>query len=311
MKRLKVAILACLLAVCMGVVLTGCSSQSYTPPAKQQTVSNAALGKAGTLRVGVNATSAPLAGQTANSARIVGIDVDVAAYLADQLGVKVEIVDVGQDAAAALNDNKVDVVLGIDASDSTANYWRSSAYLQSGVALFAAPGESTVPAIDSHPSIAAQVSSKSSWRVSNLYGENSLVSQADLKSAFEALSKSEARYVAADAIIGTYVAHTSGKDAHVIAMLQDPNGYCAAISQSNAELQGAITSALDKLTNGGMLDIVETKWLGAPLSLNGVTVVKTTAADAHSSAASPKADESASDEGEEGDEGEGEEGEDE
>ena len=309
MKRLKVAILACLLAVCMGLVLAGCSSQSYTPPAKQQTVSNAALGKAGTLRVGVNATSAPLAGQTANSARIVGIDVDVAAYLADQLGVKVEIVDVGADPAAALSDNKVDVVLGVEISDNSANYWRSSAYLQSGVALFGASGETVVPAIDSNPSIAAQVSSKSSWRVSNLFGEDSLVTQADLKSAFDALSKSEVRYVAADAIIGTYVAHTSGKDAKVVAMLQDPSGYCAAVSQSHAELQGAITSALDKLMNGGMLDIIETTWLGAPLSLNGIPVVKTAAASTHSSAAAApaaEADDGQSDEGEEegGEEGE-------
>ena len=40
---------------------------------------------------------------------------DVAAYLADQLGVKVEVVDVGTDPAGALSSNKVDVVLGVAA----------------------------------------------------------------------------------------------------------------------------------------------------------------------------------------------------
>lgn len=309
MKRWMMAVLACLVAGCMGMMLAGCSSQSYTPPAKQQTVSSVALGKAGTLRVGVNASSAPLAGQTANSVRIVGIDVDVAAYLADQLGVKVEVVDVGTDPAGALSSNKVDVVLGVENSDTTANYWRSSPYIESGVALFGKSTETVVPKVDSKPTIAAQVSSKSSWRVSNLYGESSLAVQADLKTAFDALSKGSVRYVAADAIIGTYVAHTSGVDAKIVAMLQDPSGYCAAISQSNAELQGAITTALDKLKNGGMLDIIETKWLGAPMALSSVDVVKAAPAPAAQSAAAQPANQATEGEGEgEGSqEGEGEE----
>ncbi|MBO4352664.1 MAG: transporter substrate-binding domain-containing protein [Eggerthellaceae bacterium] len=314
MKRWITAVLACLVAGCMGLMLAGCSSQSYTPPAKQQTVSTAALGKAGTLRVGVNASSAPLAGQTANSVRIVGIDVDIAAYLADQLGVKVEVIDVGTDPAGALSSNKVDVVLGVENSDTTASYWRSAAYIESGVALFGKSTETAVPAVDSKPTIAAQVSSKSSWRVSNLFGEKSLAVQADLKSAFDALSKGTVRYVAADGIIGTYVAHTGDVDAKVVAMLQDPSGYCAAISQSNAELQGAITTALDKLKNGGMLDIIETKWLGAPMALSSVPVVKAAPAPAAQPAATQADDqqdegegEGEGDEGEEGDaEGEGE-----
>ena len=293
MKRLMMAAMTCLVAACLGMALAGCSSQSYTPAAKQQTISAAALGTAGTLRVGVNATSAPLAGQTSNSARIVGIDVDVAAYIADQLGVKVEIIDVGADPATALSSKKVDVVLGVDASDTTATYWRSASYLESGVALFGRTTETAVPTIDSHPTIAAQVSSKSSWRVSNLYGEQSLATQPDLKSAFAALDKGTARYVAADAVIGTYVAHTSDVDAKIVALLQDPSGYCAAVAQTNAELQGAITSALDKLKNGGMLDIIETKWLGTTLNFASAPVVKAAtpspAASNSAAAANPNA----------------------
>ena len=102
MKRWKIGVLVCAIVACACLALAGCQPQSYTPKAKEPTVSASALGQPGTLRVGVNSASAPLAGQTASSARIVGIDVDVAAYLADQLGCKVEIVDVGTEPEKAL-----------------------------------------------------------------------------------------------------------------------------------------------------------------------------------------------------------------
>ena len=125
MKRWKIGVLVCAIVACACLVLAGCQPQSYTPQAKEPTVSASALGQPGTLRVGVNSASAPLAGQTASSARIVGIDVDVAAYLADQLGCKVEIVDVGTEPEKALKNKTVDIVLGVDASDTDTNFWNN------------------------------------------------------------------------------------------------------------------------------------------------------------------------------------------
>lgn len=279
MKRWKSAALLCALAVALCGALAGCQSQGYSPAEREQTVPSSALGKAGTLRVGVNASSAPLAGQTSSSSRIVGIDVDVAAYLADQMGVKVEIADVGNDPVSALSDGNVDIVLGVDASEADADYWRSDAYLQTGVALFATQNHTEVPAPDSDPKIAAQASSRSSWRVTNLFGDDSLVVQNDLKSAFEALAGGSVDYVAADAVIGTYVSHSNGYTDKLIALLQDPSGYCVAVGQKNTELQSAVSAAVDKLINGGMMDIIEQKWLGSPINLSDVPVVKSSAGD--------------------------------
>ena len=291
MKRWKIGALVCAVVACACLALAGCQSQGYTPPQKEQAISANALGKTGTLRVGVNASSAPMAGQTSSSTRIVGIDVDVAAYLADQLGTKVEIVDVGADPEVALSEGRVDVVLGVDASDTEAKYWKSPTYLDTGVALFGTASESSVPTTDSKPKIAAQGSSKSSWRVTNLFGDDSLVVQNDLKSAFDALATGGVRYVAADAVIGSYVAFSEGKGDKVVALLQDPTGYCAAVNQSNTELQGAIASAMGKLVSGGMMDIIENKWLGTKLSLTNVTVVKSAASATEGSAASAEASE--------------------
>lgn len=280
MKRWKIVALSCLVVAALSLALTGCNSQTYTPKLKSQTVPASALGKDGTLRVGVNASSAPLAGQTSSSSKIVGIDVDVAAYLADELGLRVEVADVGNDPAAALKDGKVDIVLGVESSDSDADYWRSASYLSTGVALFGAATETSVPTADSSPKIAAQASSKSSWRVTNLFGDDSLIVQSDLKSAFAALASGSARYVAADAVIGTYVSFSNGYDDKIIALLQDPSGYCVAVASANTELQSAVGSAVTKLINGGMMSVIEHKWLGCAIDLDSLTIVKAPTAKA-------------------------------
>lgn len=277
MKRIKLAVLVCTVLACASLMLAGCQSQTYTPQSKEQSVPSTALGNPGTLRVGVNASSAPLAGQTSSSAHIVGIDVDVAAYLADQMGLKLEVIDVSNDPATALSQGKIDMALGVDVSDEASGYWKSSPYIQTGVALFGTAAESAVPTVDSNPKIAAQASSKSSWRVTNLFGDASLVVQEDLKSAFDAMNSGAARYVASDAVIGTYVAFSNGYDDKIIALLQDPSGYCAAVGESNADLQNAVTAGVDKLVNGGAMNIIESKWLGKSLNLSDVTVVKSSA----------------------------------
>lgn len=277
MKRIKVGVLLCMVVACVSMLLAGCQSQDYKPAGKDAAVSSSSLVTSGTLTVGVNSASVPLAGQTASG--IVGIDADVAAFIADQMGLKVALVDVGNDPATALNDKKVDVVLGVEATDVDDGYWKSPSYLEAGVALFGTASESAVPTTDSKPQIAAQSSSKSSWRVTNLFGDESLIEQEDLKSAFDSLNKGSARYAAADAVIGTYVANSNHYDDKIVALLQEPSGYCVAVAEKNTELQSAVTSAVDKLNSGGMINVIEAKWLGDPLSLDNITVVKAPTAE--------------------------------
>ncbi len=178
MKRYKTLASCCMAVACMAAllaVLTGCSSQqSYTPPEKAATLASPAIGKDGTLRVGVNTDNPPLAGQPASSSKIVGIDVDVAAALADSFGLKLEIVNVGSDPEAALKEGTVDIVMGIDKTDSDTTFWKSDAYLPTGVALFAVPSNTTVPTSTSGSKFAAQVSSKSAWAVTNEFGTEAL-----------------------------------------------------------------------------------------------------------------------------------------
>jgi len=312
MKPWKFAAAICAIAALACAMLAGCQTQTYTPQPKEQIVSASALGQDGTLRVGVNANSAPLAGSPQGSTQIIGIDVDVAAYLADQLGLKLQVINVDNDPEAALAAGTVDIVLGVDASVADATYWRSEPYIGKGVALFGSVNESAIPTPgDSSSSIAAQEGTWSEKRVIDLFGANALVRVDGLKTALENVSQGTVRYGAGDILAGTYLSDYPDYDVDVkaLALMQDPSGYCVAVSQSNTELWTAIEGALRTLKDGGMMDVIETKWLGAPIDLNSMTVLKTGVDSSTATTPAPAAEPEGESESSEGDSGEGEGGE--
>ena len=208
-------------AVCLAMALAGCSQTSaYTPETLTPTVSSPTIGKDGTLRVGVGG-GAPfiVASSDATSS---GLDIDVAAAIAGQLGLKLEVVPLGSSASevdidSALKKGDVDIVMSATSSDKSGSVWVSDPYTQTGVALFAPEG-TAAPTRDSSPEIAAQSSSTSAWAVTNAFGDDALVAKADLLSALSAIETKDAQYVAADAVIGTYAALGQNVDVQPVAM---------------------------------------------------------------------------------------------
>lgn len=259
---------------CMTLMLAGCSSSnSYQPELKSAQVSSPVIGEDGTLRVGVNTENPPLAGM--GSGKIIGIDVDIASAIADQLGLKISIVDVGSDPASAIADKKVDVVMGIDAANAEGSYWTSPSYLPTGIAVFALSPDAGIPEEGGDATFAAQQSSKSAWAVSNEFGESALTPTDTLKDAFVALRDGQVKYVAADAIIGLYAAHglDGGLDVSIVAMLMKPSGYCMAVAADNTDLQAAAGDVLANLVSNGTIDVIERKWLGTSVALDTLPVI--------------------------------------
>ncbi len=270
MKRAISVVLTLVCALCVCVAFTGCASKEYTPEKKQQTVKDTALNSAGTLRVGVDASSAPYA--TESSGQIVGINVDIAAAIADQLGLKLELVDVGSNSTKAFTSENVDIVMGVQSENSA--YWLSDSYMSSAVALFATDKNATAPASSGSFKIAAQSSSMSAYEVTDKYGEKVLTSSPDLSTAFTSLQNKSVDYVAADSIIGAYIARSSGASVYPIALLQDPVKYSVAVSSTNTELQSAIKGALSTINKNGLVSVVMNKWLGNTTNLSSLNVIK-------------------------------------
>ncbi len=294
LKSIRAAV-AVLASALLATSLFGCSqTEEYAPELPPATVSSPAIGEDGVLRVGVNSDRSPLAGMGSDS--IIGIDVDIAAAMADELGLKLEVNDVGTDAEKALNDGDVDLVLDIDSSETNSGFWTSDDYIPTGVALFALDsGSSVVPQSASDKSIAAQVSSKSAWAVTNAFGTDALSSTTDLATAFTDLSSGSIDYVAADVIIGMYAANRQGIDVKIVALLGSPTGYCAGVAQDNTELQTIVQDTLSRLKSNGTIEVIEKKWLGEAIDLEGIDVIET----------NPQTTDATLDDNEEADQGEG------
>ena len=357
MKRKFVMIAAVAMTAALAFVLSGCSlletPESYTPEKKDPTVTSPVIGQDGVLRVGVNSSNAPFSAQV--SGNIVGIDIDVAAALADQMGLDLQIVDVGTDPEGALEQGTVDIIMNVDTTDTTATCWTSETYLESSVALFsmnpdaplpfsegeeaaaeegteeaaaeegteeaaseegeAAEGEAAEEEQPTGTVVAAQASSMSAWEVSNQYGEEALYTVDDLKSAFSDLASDKVPYVAADAVIGSYVAHSSAIDAHIVGIMEVASGYCIGASAENADLQAAITEALGSIKGSGIVNVIEAKWLGTSIDVGSYAMTDAASAGAEAAAAeAAAAEEAAAEEGSEeaapeeaADEGSGEE----
>lgn len=270
-----VGVFAC--AVCFALALAGCSqTAAYTPEELAPQVSSPVIGKDGTLRVGVGG-GAPFVVSSADGSAS-GLDVDVAAAIAGQLGLKLEVVSLGDagaeiDIDSALKKGDVDIVMSATSSDETGGVWVSEPYTQTGVALFAAPG-TKAPSRDASPKIAAQSSSTSAWAVTNAFGDDALVAKADLLSALSAVETGDSAYVAADAVIGTYAALGQNVDVEPICVLGAVGGYGVAVAADNAELQKAVSDALAALKGNGLAGVVCSKWLGSTLDLSALPLVE-------------------------------------
>lgn len=269
--RLKALIVAVAASIAALTALSGCSSQEpYTPPEATPVVSSPAIGQDGALRVGVNSQAAPLAGSN-SAGDIVGFDVDLASALADELGLKVEIVDVKDAGDDALSGGEVDLVMGVEQDAFGGDVWTSDPYLQTAIALFSSDSSASAPTADSSPVISVQTSSTSSWMAENEFGAPALVRESGLVEAFEAMGSGEAGYVAADAVRGTYVVSSNADlSGSIVALMQQPTGYSVAILATNTELQEAVQNALDTIVNGGMIDVLDMKWLGTEWDLSSV-----------------------------------------
>lgn len=276
-KITRIALIAMLGALLLA--LNGCASASsiiedftqgaYVPEAKQATVASPTIAEDGVLRVGVNSSKAPFSSQA--SGKLVGIDVDIAAAIADEMGLELELVDVGADGEGALEEGTVDIVMGLDSTDSTATCWLSTPYLPTSVAVFSTDSSATMPVSGIEGlSIEAQTSSTSAWDVSNQFGDSALKSVSDLRTAFSDLDSGSTEYVAADAVVGTYVAHITGSSAQAIGLLQRVGGYSVGAVSSNSELQTAVDNAIDAITTNGVVSVIEQKWLGTTVDLSGL-----------------------------------------
>jgi ABC-type amino acid transport substrate-binding protein len=257
--------LAIVLALAASVTLAGCSKPKQA--AVKPKVAPPAVAKAGVLRAGIDMSYPPFGGT--DNGKQAGIDVDVASAIAGKLGVKVELVDVRpSDAATALASNKADVVFSVPiTAESLSGAGMAGTYIADGPALFVARSGSaqpsmTVDMLGGDNLVGVQKDTQAYWAILPVLGtEESMRIYNTLGEAFDALSKGEVKVVAADALVGGYMARDLSGVAYAgSAGPASPLG--VAVRPDNTALSEAVRKSLDSLAADGVLDTVRRKWVG-------------------------------------------------
>jgi ABC-type amino acid transport substrate-binding protein len=257
-----VAVRGSALAVVLAVVLAGCAPGSAPQQPLKPKLKPPAIGKAGVLRVAVDAHYPPFA--SLEGSAIVGIDADVAFALAQQLRLTPVLVDVPSTGTAdALHAKRVDVALGGVSITKAAvsDVAIATSYLSDVPGIFVPKSGGT--AFDlATMKIAAQQGSQAYWLLKGRVPDANLITFPTLREAFEALSDGRADAVAGDGIVGGYISRDF-PGVVMTAQLADAVPLAVMVARDDAVLEPAVRGAVDALAGGGVLDAIRHKWLGA------------------------------------------------
>lgn len=262
---------ALVLSAVMLLAISGCGG-GEEKPALEPTVAPPVIATEGVLKAGVDMSYPPFAGKENGSE--VGIDIDVAAALAERLGLTLEVVDLKlADIPDALQKDQVDIALGaMPITDAVlAGLTPAGSYLVNGPAFFSvvasgAPVPEIAVANLGGMKVGCQKESASYWKLRSDFGEGFAVDFDSLRDALDALVAGEVDVVVADAAVAAYVARDYD-DVTFTGVYGQPASYGVSVASEAVELETAVREALDALSSEGVLEAIRTKWLGALPSL--------------------------------------------
>ena len=246
------AVLA-LVAGCAGGIAATKLEPRLSPPV---------ITRPGVLRAAIDLNYPPFGGTV--KGQHVGLDVDVAAAIAEQLGLKLEIVDATPaDGADLAHNSKVDIVLGgltVEQSVSLQLAYAGT-YVTDSSAVFGSDVASLTLGDLSNKRIAIQMGSASYWFLLDKYGEGPLVVKPTLLEAMQAVAAGKADIVAGDALVATYIGRqVPGLKYGGQLAAAFPVG--VGVATDKTKLEAEVRSILDKLSSQGVLETLRRKWAG-------------------------------------------------
>jgi polar amino acid transport system substrate-binding protein len=255
----RIAVLATL--VCAAVLLTGCAGEiagSHLTPRLSPPV----IARPGVLRAVVDLSYPPFGGTA--SGRRVGLDVDVAAAIAEQLGLKLEITGATPDAAVALlHEGKADVLLGGLTVESAvaSDVAFAGTYISDAPAVFSTATGTVGIADLGGKKIAAQTGSVAYWALADAFGEDTIVAMPTLRDALSAAASGTVDYAAGDAIVGSYIIRDM-PNMHFSGQIAPSYPLGIGVRSDKALLESDVRSILDGLAAKGVLATLRHKWVG-------------------------------------------------
>ena len=268
------------LAACGGSASTASSEAASSEAASSEETSEAASSEAasestdaaelttvtaGKLTMSTNAAFPPYE-MTADDGSFEGIDIEVAAAIADKLGLELQIDDMDFDAALlATQSGKSDMVMaGVTVTDERQKVMDFSDTYAEGIQSVIVPEDSDIASVDdlAGKTIGTQRGTTGYIYCTDDFGEDSVVAYDNGLTAVQALNNGQVDAVVIDnAPAKEFVAANTGLKILDTAYAQED--YAIGVAKGNTALLDAINGALEELQADGTLQSIVDKYIKA------------------------------------------------
>ena len=239
---------------------------------RSSSVSSGTTIEDGVLTVGlrVSNSTAPMC-YTTSDGEYAGIDVDVAAAIADQLGLDVKYVEVS--GISSNLGSTCDIVMDVKSSEDSGCTVVGS-YAETASALFHRGTATTLSSSDlSGKSVALQAGSVSERTLANTTLVLTERSCTNLNEAFVSLEAGSVDFALCDAYAGAYLA-SAYKDIALAGTLDTPTPAGIAVATDDTTLQTSIQTALKSIQGNGVMGIIRSRWIGGMADLTSADQIQ-------------------------------------
>ncbi len=238
---------------------------------KVSSLDQSALVSPGYLTVGLKTASlgAPMCVE-GDAGKVFGLDVDIAAALASEMGLKVRYVPATD--ASSLG-TQCDIIMS-GQTDNPNHITISGTYVESATSFFYRGSNVVATATElGGKSVGVQGGSVSEAVLNNTGLKMSQKSYASLNEAFDALANGEVDYVLCEAYPGAYLASLH-KGIGFAGSLEVPVTSGVAVLTKNAALATQVQTAFDTISQNGILQLVRSRWVGEMPTLTTDSVIQ-------------------------------------
>lgn len=264
MKKLSIAMLSMVLAGSM--LLTACGGNTQTNEgATDDAAQTEQSADGGVLRMGTNATFPPYEYVDENN-NVAGIDADIAAAIADKLGMELEITDMAFDSLIpALQSDTIDIVLaGMTVDPERAESVNFTESYATGVQVIIVPEGSDIASPDDleGKNIGVQTGTTGDLYCTDSYGQEFVKQFDNGPLAVAALLNGQVDCVVIDnEPAKNYVAANEGLK--ILDTAYANEDYAAAIAKDNTKLFDKVNAAIKELKEDGTIASIIEKYIPA------------------------------------------------
>lgn len=263
MKKLSIAMLSMVLAGSMLLTACGGNTQATEDTGSDTQQSETAENtEGGVLRMATNATFPPY--EYYEGDEVVGIDPEIAAAIAEKLGMTLEINDMDFDPAiAAAQTGQADIVMeGLTVTDDRKEKINFTDSYATGVQVVIVPEDSDIQSVDDLEGklIGVQQGTTGDLYCSDDYGEENVQKFTSGPVAVEALKNGQIDCVVIDnEPAKSYVSQNEGLK--ILDTEYITEEYAIGISKDNPELLEQINAALQELKDDGTIQSIIDKYI--------------------------------------------------